>query len=239
MDLSSLNPPVADTQAELDAFGGLDASPDFSPEGTLVISASSGLMPSGEADFSFDAAPLDKLAPPKEVASVPEPVAAAEEALSAPVSAPRAFDEQPVSPDASETGLLMEEAPELVNTVVNPLAGNAEDMDFDVKLSDSVFLGQPMTSEFDIGSINLDLAAEPVAEAAPAPVADLPEPKAAPAAEVHDAQWEEVNTKLDLAKAYEEMGDLEGARELLQEVLGEGSADLVAEAETILGRLGG
>lgn len=33
---------------------------------------------------------------------------------------------------------------------------------------------------------------------------------------------EEVATKLDLAKAYEEMGDLEGARELLQEVLKEG-----------------
>ena len=37
-----------------------------------------------------------------------------------------------------------------------------------------------------------------------------------------DALWEEANTKLDLAKAYEEMGDLEGARELLQEVVGEG-----------------
>ena len=33
---------------------------------------------------------------------------------------------------------------------------------------------------------------------------------------------EEVATKLDLAKAYEEMGDLEGARELLQEVIKEG-----------------
>ena len=55
---------------------------------------------------------------------------------------------------------------------------------------------------------------------------------------MHDAQWEEVNTKLDLAKAYEEMGDLEGARELLQEVLGEGSSDLVEQARAILGRIG-
>ncbi len=58
-------------------------------------------------------------------------------------------------------------------------------------------------------------------------------------APAHDAQWEEVNTKLDLAKAYEEMGDLEGARELLQEVLGEGPVDLVEQARTILGRIGG
>jgi len=54
-----------------------------------------------------------------------------------------------------------------------------------------------------------------------------------------DAQWEEVNTKLDLAKAYEEMGDLEGARELLQEVVSEGPVDLVEQARTILGRIGG
>jgi pilus assembly protein FimV len=103
-----------------------------------------------------------------------------------------------------------------------------------------MFLGQPMIPpEFDIGSINLDLAAEPAEpSAAPAEVAAVAE---APLAEstTHDAQWEEVNTKLDLAKAYEEMGDLEGARELLQEVVGEGSVDLVEQARTILGRIGG
>jgi pilus assembly protein FimV len=105
------------------------------------------------------------------------------------------------------------------------------DLEFDVNLTDSVFLGQPMTpSDFDMGSINLDLGAEPAAEEAVEPSFDQPVE--------HDAQWEEVNTKLDLAKAYEEMGDLEGARELLQEVLGEGSADLVEQAQAILGRIG-
>lgn len=204
--LGDLNP-AADAEDELEAFGGLDASPDFSPEGTLVISSNSGLLQSGESNFGFDEVPVSEPVP-------------AEEDLSALVSAAASAIQQPVSNEASEADLLME-SHELVNTVVNPMAGNAEDMDFDVKLSDSVFLGQPMmASEFDIGSINLDLAAEP-------------------AADVRDAQWEEVNTKLDLAKAYEEMGDLEGARELLQEVLGEGSTDLVAEAETILARIGG
>ena len=73
------------------------------------------------------------------------------------------------------------------------------------------------------------------------PAATAPDvaPAAAEAAPIErDAQWEEVNTKLDLAKAYEEMGDLDGARELLQEVVGEGSADLVEQAKTILGRIG-
>ena len=116
-------------------------------------------------------------------------------------------------------------------------------LDFDVNLTDSIFLGQPMIPpEFDIGSINLDLATEPpnqnqVAGSTVPPVSEVaadsvPEPS------LHDGHWEEVNTKLDLAKAYEEMGDLEGARELLQEVLGEGAADLVEQARTLLARIG-
>lgn len=47
---------------------------------------------------------------------------------------------------------------------------------------------------------------------------------------------EEVATKIDLAKAYQEMGDLEGARELLQEVVNEGDA---AQREVALSLLGG
>jgi pilus assembly protein FimV len=49
---------------------------------------------------------------------------------------------------------------------------------------------------------------------------------------------EEVATKLDLAKAYEEMGDMEGARELLQEVAQEGNAEQKEAANAILQRLG-
>lgn len=128
-------------------------------------------------------------------------------------------------------------------------AASAEEIDFDVDLSDSVFLGEPGKPEVDLGSINLDLDA-PSATAEPMPADALPDvasdvapdiaPTAAEAAPVErDAQWEEVNTKLDLAKAYEEMGDLDGARELLQEVIGEGSTDLVEQARTILDRIGG
>jgi len=137
--------------------------------------------------------------------------------------------------------------PKLADTVVNNSVLDADSLEFDVSLTDSVFLGQPMMSpEFDIGSINLDLAAEPAAAPVAAPaetVAELAPASAAPEvapsdSPVHDSHWEEVNTKLDLAKAYEEMGDLEGARELLQEVVGEGSVDLVEQARTILGRIG-
>ena len=49
-----------------------------------------------------------------------------------------------------------------------------------------------------------------------------------------DARWQEVATKLDLAKAYEEMGDKDGARELLNEVLKEGDTAQQQQAKQML-----
>ena len=156
-----------------------------------------------------------------------------------PVSAAEAV-EQEASVLPSVAASLVSESPLTLDSpkLLEPEfdAGAADDgsLDFDVNLTDSVFLGQPMIPpEFDIGSINLDLATEPVGQAASS-VSAPPEPEAS----LRDGHWEEVNTKLDLAKAYEEMGDLEGARELLQEVLGEGAADLVEQARTLLARIG-
>ncbi|WP_306441833.1 FimV/HubP family polar landmark protein [Methyloversatilis sp. XJ19-49] len=48
---------------------------------------------------------------------------------------------------------------------------------------------------------------------------------------------EEAETKLELARAYEEMGDKEGARELLQEVVREGTADQQSQASEMLAKL--
>lgn len=53
-----------------------------------------------------------------------------------------------------------------------------------------------------------------------------------------DARWQEVATKLDLAKAYEEMGDKDGARELLKEVVKEGDTAQQQQAQTMLQTLG-
>lgn len=49
---------------------------------------------------------------------------------------------------------------------------------------------------------------------------------------------EEAETKLELARAYEEMGDKEGALELLEEVVSEGSARQQATARDMISRLG-
>jgi len=59
-----------------------------------------------------------------------------------------------------------------------------------------------------------------------------------PTPSVLDGQWHDAATKLDLAKAYQEMGDVEGAREILQEVLHEGDDQQKTEAQTLLGKLG-
>ena len=79
----------------------------------------------------------------------------------------------------------------------------------------------------DLSTIDLELdQTSPVAPAAPA----------AAAAPVTVAA-EDVATKLELAHAYEEMGDKEGARELLQEVIQEGNAEQQESARAKLAQL--
>ncbi|MFO7541279.1 MAG: FimV/HubP family polar landmark protein [Thiobacillus sp.] len=53
----------------------------------------------------------------------------------------------------------------------------------------------------------------------------------------NDLEMDEVGTKLDLARAYVEMGDKEGAREILNEVLAEGSDRQKSDAKGILSSL--
>ena len=59
-----------------------------------------------------------------------------------------------------------------------------------------------------------------------------------PTPSVLDGQWHDAATKLDLAKAYQEMGDVEGAREILQEVLHEGDDQQKSEAQALIAKLG-
>jgi pilus assembly protein FimV len=230
------------------------SSPDFSPEGTLVMSsptAVSGMDVGLGTWVGGDNAPG---AMAEEAGSLREPAADLGDdmapSMTQTVVNPLAGTDTLVSADILSFGD-EDNNPKLAETMVNTAHVDTDSLEFDVKLTDSMFLGQPMVPpEFDIGSINLDLAAEPApaqvatSEAAPTTTVekamDHVEAEAAAVAEPQqDGNWEEVNTKLDLAKAYEEMGDLEGARELLQEVVGEGPADLVEQARTILGRIGG
>jgi pilus assembly protein FimV len=98
--------------------------------------------------------------------------------------------------------------------------------------------------DFDL---NLDLGgsggAEPAKPAADAPLDlgglsfDLGAPGGGSGSGT-DPKWQEVATKLDLAKAYQEMGDKDGARELLNEVVKDGDAAQKSQAEQMLSGLG-
>lgn len=103
----------------------------------------------------------------------------------------------------------------------------------------------PALPELDLSGIDLDLG-EPGAEAPGlAATPETPSLEAAATAEVaaeaameiDPEVWEETNTKLDLARAYLEMGDHEGAREILQEVLSDGDSRQRAEAQKLLGEV--
>jgi pilus assembly protein FimV len=87
------------------------------------------------------------------------------------------------------------------------------------------------SSLVDLSSINLDLPASP---ATGSHEADLE----LGANTQQRGRWQEMATKLDLASAYEEIGDKEGARELLDEVIKGGDASQQQRARGMLTKLG-
>jgi pilus assembly protein FimV len=129
-------------------------------------------------------------------------------------------------------------------------ASNAIEFDFDIsKLSatePAPAAGDSTEREggldFDVGTLSLEPGAGK-SESASNPAIDLSgisldlegattSPTASSMGK--DEKWYEVQTKFDLAKAYQEMGDKDGAREILKEVIAEGDADQKAAAQAVL-----
>jgi pilus assembly protein FimV len=130
-----------------------------------------------------------------------------------------------------------------------------ESLDFDINALGPVTQSQPQPAPAaaphqDAGAsldfdLDLDLGtAKPAAAPAAAPVdittisLDLGKPGSGSAGDSADPRWQEVATKLDLAKAYQGMGDKDGARELLNEVIAQGDAAQQNEAKQMLAGLG-
>ncbi len=107
-----------------------------------------------------------------------------------------------------------------------PVAESSGGLDFDLNLdlpgeSTPERAAQAQAApDIDLDSLNLDLGTPGAGGAVP------------------DAKWQEVATKLDLAKAYEEMGDKDGARALLEEVARDGDAAQKKQAEQMIFGLG-
>jgi pilus assembly protein FimV len=77
---------------------------------------------------------------------------------------------------------------------------------------------------------------EPVLVATPPPKPSVPAPASTSAGDAEPVYSEDpVDTKLDLARAYLDMGDPVGARAMLEEVLGEGTQMQKEEARRLLG----
>jgi pilus assembly protein FimV len=103
-------------------------------------------------------------------------------------------------------------------------------MNFDLPSSAST----PATPSFDMSSIDLDLPSVDTADTAlpgfdNTVVMDL--------GGEQTAAHMEMETKLDLAIAYQEIGDKEGARELLDEVIKGGSNEQVGKANAMRAKL--
>jgi len=165
---------------------------------------------------------------------------------------------QPVSPDSTaevaiddlgidlgDLDALAESAPEDDVTRITPLdeealqaAASDEAMDFDLSdLSPEVTAagsdGEAERVDLDVGgAMSGDEASEDVTEQVS--LDELPE-----MSELEPVTMSEVGTKLDLARAYVDMGDPEGARSILEEVLKEGSASQKQEAQRLLDSLPG
>jgi pilus assembly protein FimV len=139
------------------------------------------------------------------------------------------FDLNAISapPEPTSTQIMTKAMTQTVADVGEPGMGNIE---FDLsnisldagdvgKMEPKLEFESGGAPEIDLSSINLDLGAG-------SPSDDAEGPK--------DDRWYDVQTKFDLAKAYQEMGDKEGAREILREVIAEGDNDQKAAAERVL-----
>lgn len=113
-------------------------------------------------------------------------------------------------------------------------------LDFDFDLDSSIPEQVAEVRPLDLSNIDLNLELPDI------PGSPLPE---VPSSAMGDSAVDEtpsmlpdasqeIDTKLDLARAYEEMGDKEGARELIEEVIREGSPEQVAKANALLAQLG-
>lgn len=138
----------------------------------------------------------------------------------------RSFDFNLDAPDEASTGSssVVEEhsstPPGHASPAVEPTFGNE-----DFGLASTPSPTPTSVPEFDLSGISLDL--EPSKNDAPSAGNAVMDAATSP-------KQQEMATKLDLAMAYQEIGDREGAKELLEEVLRGGDAEQQARAQKMI-----
>jgi pilus assembly protein FimV len=112
------------------------------------------------------------------------------------------------------------------------------DMDFD--LGDVAEESGSGTASMDTRGVDLDVGAAFTREEEPSVTARLSmDELSATMSDLEPVTMSEVGTKLDLARAYVDMGDPDGARSILEEVLKEGSSSQRQEAQRLIDGLPG
>lgn len=96
-------------------------------------------------------------------------------------------------------------------------------------LGGAVETSAPEPLAFDLGDLSLDLDASPAGTPAPTP---------STGAEAEPSAQDPLATKLALAQEFHSIGDTEGARELIEEVLAEASGPLKERAQRLLNEIG-
>ncbi|RYE96605.1 MAG: pilus assembly protein FimV, partial [Oxalobacteraceae bacterium] len=166
-------------------------------------------------DFDFDLDSFGKTTPP-----APSPVEPplAEHADS------RLMDFNLDDSDAPSAKPPVDQADDDSFVLLDPEAPTAPHAQAQVQASD-----QPAPVDFDLSGISLDLDSHDAGSEALHDVPTLGEQSYSNVAEMA--------TKLDLASAYQEIGDREGARELLEEVIRGGDTEQSEKARGLLQKL--
>lgn len=225
----------SDATSELSAAeeGGLDAAGNTSGDADALAS----LQESASPDLVAQAQELQAATPPSSM-----------------TIEPLALDG---SGDIAESALMQVAENELAEN--DPAAPELEaeesaalDFDFDLDLGDAALqepISQSDLPELDLSGISLDFDA-PQAELTADETTELGTSENTSAAKIGDVssvalmdeaaaaiESADVDTKLDLVSAYIDMGDPEGARELLEEILREGGSQQRERAQSMLSAL--
>ncbi|WP_293776878.1 FimV/HubP family polar landmark protein [uncultured Oxalicibacterium sp.] len=206
---------MADLEFDLDGFDDQPKASDDDADALSPTQLASADLPPEVAAINFDF--LDKGEPSAPVSTQEDQPLA----VSTPVIEPELSEEQPpVPPPAAAPEVLLPEA---------------FDLEFPSDLPPAVESPAPAVTakpeDFDLSDISLEL--DPLSSSSGntlPPLEGLDD-------EASYSGSAEMATKLDLALAYQEIGDKEGARELLEEVVKGGNGEQSARATALLAKL--
>lgn len=192
----------------VDLSGELDLDLDFSLDEPLSP------QPSGPASVSTSLdLPIDL---PAEQKTDPLPTLSMN--FIAPADTP-----EPISP-ANEPSLMDTldfSMPETASSNTTESYDKTQTLAADTSEADTAASPDPGILEFDLGSLSLDLGDEPITESGALP----------------NAMEDPLETKLALAEEFKAIGDDDGARALIEEVIAEAAGDMKAKAQRALKHL--